>query len=53
MMNGLFRDLAYYGITPPLHVDKAIQERTTSATPKGECGLGERVAAWLRVEAFR
>ena len=23
------------------------------ALPKGECGLGERVAAWLRVEAFR
>ena len=27
--------------------------RQNPALPKGECGLGVRVAAWLRVEAFR
>ncbi len=27
MLNGLFKDLEYYGIKPPKHVDKAIQEK--------------------------
>jgi phenol hydroxylase P3 protein len=27
MLNGLFQDLAFYGIRPPMHVDQAIEEK--------------------------
>lgn len=32
-MEGLFQDLAYYGIRPPMHVDKAIQEERARLPP--------------------